>query len=334
MLKSILIFIARFGGGGILSYSFPKILIALGVPLDNWLKSFPNLLSHEAAYWLLVAFIGIFVISLTYIIPFLVSRNKKGQTDVPSSHKIEKADKESREQSISTKSFDVFNPNATFIVFNPNAYPPSILKSHNINGSITDNGVLDFTFTFDEPLENENCIVKAFGKGRVIIESLDITRNSIRIKFEDPCSDLVRLEFELQGNINRDYVKESQVKQRVKRKTEIINQLNQFVRNGNALLLKISNWPISQFTPNPKGNEKHFPMEQEIAKWNLAVYNYLKANVLSRAEYYHRLSTRNIPSINHSKNPQEKTRAAIIALMQEDIERIIEIIEYVDSSDN
>ncbi len=135
-------------------------------------------------------------------------------------------------------------------------------------------------------------------------------------------------------------LKESPVKQRVERKTEIINQLNQFVRNGNALLLQINNAHSSQFPSKfpPKENMKPSSMEKEITEWNSAVYNYLKDSVPAWAEYYHKLSTHDFPSINFSKTvimtPQKKNRISMKVLIEGYIERILEIIRHVDSSDN
>ncbi|MBO1225611.1 MAG: ankyrin repeat domain-containing protein [Candidatus Scalindua sediminis] len=91
----------------------------------------------------------------------------------------------------------VLNPNDTFIVFNPNVFPPAILKSQNISGTFTDNGVLDFTFTFDEPLENEHYMVKTAETASFEYKLYSRTRNSFSVKFEEPCPDLVKLEFVL-----------------------------------------------------------------------------------------------------------------------------------------
>lgn len=82
----------------------------------------------------------------------------------------------------------------TFIVFAPNASIPEILDSNNIS-SITDNGILNFTFTFDEPLENENYMIKMIGTANVEYDVLDRTRNSFTIQFGKPCPDRVKLEF-------------------------------------------------------------------------------------------------------------------------------------------
>lgn len=82
-----------------------------------------------------------------------------------------------------------------FITFNPNAGIPEILDSHNFAGTITDNGMLDFTFNFKEPLENENYMVNSAGTATFRFKLYSITRNSFSIKFEEPCPDLVKLKF-------------------------------------------------------------------------------------------------------------------------------------------
>ncbi|MBC8553176.1 MAG: hypothetical protein H8D23_26450 [Candidatus Brocadiales bacterium] len=121
------------------------------------------------------------------------------------------------------------------------------------------------------------------------------------------------------------------------KKTEIIDQLNQFVRNGNELLLQINSAHSSQFPakyPLPK-NMKPSPMELIIAEWSKDVYNYLIADVQIWAEYYHSLSTRDIVK-NHKPYtiPQEKYRTSMIAIMESRIDRILEIIKRVESSSN
>ncbi len=75
-------------GGGLLSYITPRLLIAFGVPLDDWIKRLPVWFNPEVVYWLFVAIIGAFILSLTYLIPCLISRKKRSQTDVSSPLKI------------------------------------------------------------------------------------------------------------------------------------------------------------------------------------------------------------------------------------------------------
>ncbi len=131
--------------------------------------------------------------------------------------------------------------------------------------------------------------------------------------------------------------RESPEGQAVNKKTKIIEQLSQFIRNGDALVLKIDKTHISQFPSKfPQNrNAKAFPLEQEVAKWRLTVYNYLNAHVPAQAEYYHSLSKRDFPPKNYSyMSPQQKHRASLIEFMQVYTERIIKIIEYVDKSDN
>jgi hypothetical protein len=140
-----------------------------------------------------------------------------------------------------------------------------------------------------------------------------------------------------QGKPRIERKQNQEVKQRVDGKAEIIKQLSQFVRNGNALLLQINNAHKSQFPskyPQPK-NMKPFPMEVKIAEWNKEVYNYLIVSVPAWAEYYHRLSTHDFPSVNSKTaiiTPQKKYRMAMTALVNGHIERILEIIKHVNSS--
>ncbi len=121
-----------------------------------------------------------------------------------------------------------------------------------------------------------------------------------------------------------------------RRKAEVINQLNQFVRNGDDLLLKIDKTFPSTFPPKP--NVKSSPIEREVAEWSLAVYNYLRDNVPARAEYYHNTFTHDFSHINYNimsiTSPQQKIRADLIAFIEVYKGRIIKIIEYVDSSSN
>lgn len=84
MWKSSLIFIARFGGGGVVSYATPKILIGVGVPLDKWINGFiaelngpPKFINYDSIYWFLVAVFGVFLISLTYIVPYIFTKIKQ-----------------------------------------------------------------------------------------------------------------------------------------------------------------------------------------------------------------------------------------------------------------
>lgn len=121
------------------------------------------------------------------------------------------------------------------------------------------------------------------------------------------------------------------------KKTEIINQLNQFVRNGNALLLQIGNAHSSQFPskfPLSK-NMKPSPLELKISEWRKDVYNYLIINVPAWAEYYHSLSTRDIViDFKLYTSPQEKYRVSMTALIEAYTERILEIIKNVNNSSN
>lgn len=84
MWKVTLIFIVRFGGGVLVSYATPKILIGLGVPLDKWIDGFitqfknpPTWINYDSIYWSMVAVFGVFIISLTYFMPYIFSRRKR-----------------------------------------------------------------------------------------------------------------------------------------------------------------------------------------------------------------------------------------------------------------
>ncbi len=79
MWKTTLIFIFRYCGGGILGYSTPRLLIAFGVPLDDWIKSFPSWFNYDVIYWLLVVIFATFIISLTYLVPYILSGKKEQQ---------------------------------------------------------------------------------------------------------------------------------------------------------------------------------------------------------------------------------------------------------------
>ena len=83
-MRKIFKFIARFFGGVIVSFAIPPILIAIGVPLDQWINQIvglierpPHWLNYEFVYWCLVAFLGILIISLTYLIPSIIDKSKK-----------------------------------------------------------------------------------------------------------------------------------------------------------------------------------------------------------------------------------------------------------------
>lgn len=80
-----------------------------------------------------------------------------------------------------------------FIKFNPNTVK-DIFDSKNIS-SLCDNGILDFSFYFDEYFNDPFYVVQALGNGHVdfTVISQDVT--SIRLLFSEPCPNIVRLEF-------------------------------------------------------------------------------------------------------------------------------------------
>jgi hypothetical protein len=80
-----------------------------------------------------------------------------------------------------------------FIKFAPNQVT-DIRDARNIS-SLTDNGVLDFTFSFIEDFEDAQYVVNAIGNGRVNFVVTAQTKGSIGIRFVPPCPNIVRLEF-------------------------------------------------------------------------------------------------------------------------------------------
>ncbi len=143
--------------------------------------------------------------------------------------------------------------------------------------------------------------------------------------------------FSKRKRIKSKYGLSSPLKIEVEKKADIINQLNQFVRNGNDLLLQIGKTHSNQFPskyPLSK-NMKESPFVEKIAEWSDKVFNYLNTDVQTWAEYYRKLSTHDI-TINPKPYtiPQEKHRALLIAILQSRINRILEIIKHVDSSGN
>jgi len=83
---------------------------------------------------------------------------------------------------------------AAYIKFNPNT--AKFIDSSNVLG-IIDNGYLDYTVSFDCPLSTPNYIFQCFGFGssKVELSVTEQTENHIRLKFEEPCPDLVILIF-------------------------------------------------------------------------------------------------------------------------------------------
>lgn len=82
---------------------------------------------------------------------------------------------------------------STYIKFLPNS-TDEILDSSNIS-SLTDNEILDFTFGFAESFRDERFIIRTAATGNVRFVILSQTTHSVRLRFEHPCPEVVRLEF-------------------------------------------------------------------------------------------------------------------------------------------
>ena len=81
MWKAPFFRILIFGGRCILGYSFPRVLIAFGVPLDDLIAHLPSWFTYEIVFWLFMVIIGGLIFSLTYLLPYPVQRKKRSQAD-------------------------------------------------------------------------------------------------------------------------------------------------------------------------------------------------------------------------------------------------------------
>lgn len=81
-----------------------------------------------------------------------------------------------------------------YIKFDPNTVL-NIIDAKNIS-SLADNGILDFSFNFIQPFEDESYVINALGDGAISFQVIIKTTSSIRIKFKEPCPNLVKLEFQ------------------------------------------------------------------------------------------------------------------------------------------
>ncbi len=81
----------------------------------------------------------------------------------------------------------------TLLKFDPNALT-EIIDSENVIGLI-DHGVLNFSIRFNKPFENNTYVVNAIGDGTVNFRVLEKSVEVIQILFEEPCPNIVRLEF-------------------------------------------------------------------------------------------------------------------------------------------
>jgi hypothetical protein len=80
-----------------------------------------------------------------------------------------------------------------YIKFDPNTVT-GIFDAKNLS-SFTDHGILNFSFRFLEPFEDETYVVNAIGDGSVEYHVVEKTREVIQILFGSPCPNIVRLEF-------------------------------------------------------------------------------------------------------------------------------------------
>jgi len=80
-----------------------------------------------------------------------------------------------------------------YLKFKPNEVA-GILDAKNIVG-LCDNGILDFSFHFDEPFEDESYVVGALGTGSVKFTVVQQTTTLLRIKIEEPHPEIVKFEF-------------------------------------------------------------------------------------------------------------------------------------------
>lgn len=123
----------------------------------------------------------------------------------------------------------------------------------------------------------------------------------------------------------------------IDKKNEIIEQLDQFIRDGKVIKLKIeimlsSEFPSKYDAPRIK---KDLPIETEFKEWSNDVYIYLHFNVLAWAEDYKRLPTQVIvKNLKRNMTRQGAYRVSMKAMVDSHIEKIIEIIKSVNSSSN
>lgn len=80
-----------------------------------------------------------------------------------------------------------------YIKFNPNTLT-DIFDAGNMS-SFTDHGVLNFSFRFEEPFEDESYVINAIGDGSVTFRVIEKSSGVIQIIFDSPCPNIVRLEF-------------------------------------------------------------------------------------------------------------------------------------------
>lgn len=80
------------------------------------------------------------------------------------------------------------------IKFNPNV-STEIMNSKNMS-SFTDIGILNFRFGFAKPFKDDIYVVNAMADGTIVYQVIYKSIETIQIKFDAPCSNIVRLEFQ------------------------------------------------------------------------------------------------------------------------------------------
>lgn len=80
---------------------------------------------------------------------------------------------------------------AAYIKFNPNS--AQFVDSSNVS-SLTDNGHLDFTINFSAALKSKFTL-QYFGSGEVRLEGVLESPHSVRVRFLEPCPDIVTFVF-------------------------------------------------------------------------------------------------------------------------------------------
>jgi hypothetical protein len=81
---------------------------------------------------------------------------------------------------------------ASYIKFNPNT--AKLIETSKVI-ALTDNGMLDFTIHFKKPYRSQDYTFQYFGSGEVRLSVIEQTEYDIRIKFQEPCPNIVTLAF-------------------------------------------------------------------------------------------------------------------------------------------
>lgn len=78
------------------------------------------------------------------------------------------------------------------IKFNPNSFS-EIVSAKNIL-SITDNGILDFTFNFEKKLKDNSYLINFHSDGTLNYVIVEKSEGQLRVKFKIPCPNFIKLE--------------------------------------------------------------------------------------------------------------------------------------------